>query len=281
MAKSPGASLREYGRGIAGGLLFSLPLLYTMEIWWTGFIASPGRLLVFMGSTFLLLLGYNRYAGLRHAEHFGEVVAESVEEIGLGLLLSGAILWLTSRIGSGMSTREILGKTVVESMIVAIGISVGKTQLAGKDPGDGDTDQGQDGNGREPQFLGQFVLGLCGAALLATNVAPTGEIVVIAIESSALQVLLVLLVSLALGAGVLYYSDFRGSRRWVRRPDHPADVAAGAVMTYAAALITSGFMLWFFGRFSGLATPTILRETVVLALPAVLGASAGRLLLQV
>ncbi|HEX4668040.1 MAG TPA: DUF2391 family protein, partial [Chthoniobacterales bacterium] len=35
---SIGDSLREYARGIAGGLMFSLPLLYTMEVWWTGFI---------------------------------------------------------------------------------------------------------------------------------------------------------------------------------------------------------------------------------------------------
>jgi uncharacterized membrane protein len=79
---------------------------------------------------------------------------------------------------------------------------------------------------------------------------------------------------------VLYYSDFRGARQWVRRPDRPFDVAAGMVMTYAAALAMSAFMLWFFGRFHGLATPTMLRETVVLAFPAAIGASAGRLLLQ-
>src|SRR5687768_4310411 len=33
-------SLREYGRGVAGGLMFSLPLLYTMEVWWAGFNTS-------------------------------------------------------------------------------------------------------------------------------------------------------------------------------------------------------------------------------------------------
>ncbi len=280
MAKSVGASAREYARGMAGGLLFSLPLLYTMELWWTGFLASPPHLLVFMGATFLLLMGYNRYAGMRRAESFRDVIAESVEEIGLGLLLSALVLWLTSRIGSGMSTREILGKTIVESMVVAIGISVGKTQLAGPPSNDGGQDQGQDGQEHEPHFLGQFILALCGATLLATNVAPTEEIVVIALESSALQLLLVLIVSLALGGGVLYYSDFRGSRRWVRHPDRPLEVAAGMVMTYAAAMAMSGFMLWFFGRFHGLATPTMIRETVVLAFPAVLGASAGRLLLQ-
>ncbi|MDQ3135846.1 MAG: TIGR02587 family membrane protein, partial [Acidobacteriota bacterium] len=32
-------SLQEYARGVAGGLLFSLPLLYTMEVWWMGVVA--------------------------------------------------------------------------------------------------------------------------------------------------------------------------------------------------------------------------------------------------
>jgi hypothetical protein len=37
-------SLQEYARGIAGGLLFSLPLIYTMEVWWAGFTSHPMRL---------------------------------------------------------------------------------------------------------------------------------------------------------------------------------------------------------------------------------------------
>jgi len=31
--RSTAESLQEYGRGIAGGLMFSIPLLYTMEVW--------------------------------------------------------------------------------------------------------------------------------------------------------------------------------------------------------------------------------------------------------
>jgi len=50
-------SLREYARGVAGGLLFSLPLLYTMEVWWAGFVAHPWRLALYVAGTFLLLLG--------------------------------------------------------------------------------------------------------------------------------------------------------------------------------------------------------------------------------
>ena len=53
--RSLAESLQEYGRGIAGGLLFSLPLLYTMEVWWAGFIAHPWRLFGAVVVTLVLL----------------------------------------------------------------------------------------------------------------------------------------------------------------------------------------------------------------------------------
>src|SRR5215207_4903510 len=81
-------SLREYGRGVAGGLLFSLPLLYTMEVWWAGFTSHPFRLAAYVAATFALLLGYNYFAGLRRDSCFSEVVIDSVEELGLGILVA-------------------------------------------------------------------------------------------------------------------------------------------------------------------------------------------------
>ena len=66
--------MREYGRGIAGGLMFSLPLLYTMEVWWAGFTLHPGRILGYMACTFVLLFLYNRFAGLRRDADLREVL---------------------------------------------------------------------------------------------------------------------------------------------------------------------------------------------------------------
>ena len=91
MISSVSNSLREYARGLAGGLMFSLPLLYTMEVWWAGIVADPMRLLVYIVTVFLLLLGYNHYAGLHHDRCWSEVVIDSVEEMGLGLLLAAAV----------------------------------------------------------------------------------------------------------------------------------------------------------------------------------------------
>src|SRR5688500_19215294 len=73
-------ALQEYARGVTGGLLFSLPLLYTMEVWWAGFIARPLRLLVYLLAGFLLLFGYNRYAGLREDASWADVAFEAVVE---------------------------------------------------------------------------------------------------------------------------------------------------------------------------------------------------------
>ena len=42
----------------------------------------------------------------------------------------------------------------------------------------------------------------------------------------------------------------------------------------------AALVLWFFGRFEGAAFPAALAYVLVLGLPASLGASAGRLLLQ-
>ncbi|EJF10080.1 hypothetical protein O71_11249 [Pontibacter sp. BAB1700] len=75
-------SLQEYARGIAGGLLFSFPLLFTMEVWWAGFIATPFQLLIMVVVTYLLLLGYNRYAGMRPGASWRSVFIDSVEEMG-------------------------------------------------------------------------------------------------------------------------------------------------------------------------------------------------------
>ena len=99
-------SLREYARGLAGGLMFSLPLLYTMEVWWAGFVAEPMRLVLYVAATFVLLLGYNHYAGLHHDASWQEVVIDSVEEMGLGLILAAGVLFLLGQLGGVLDHRS-------------------------------------------------------------------------------------------------------------------------------------------------------------------------------
>lgn len=274
--RDPVESLREYGRGIAGGMMFSLPLLYTMEVWQSGFMLHPGRILIYAIATFVLLLLYNRFAGLRRDASFVEVIIDSVEELGIGLVLSASVLWLTGRIGGGMDLLEMLGKIVMEAMTVAIGVSVGTAQLGA--PCDGDEGVVQDENVNA--FFPQLALALCGAVLFAANVAPTDEISVIAMESPPGKLLLIALLSILIGSLILQFSDFRGASRYVAR-DTVVHAVRGIVATYAVALAVSAGSLWFFGKLDGEPFSQCLAQTIVLGLPAILGASAGRLLLQV
>lgn len=283
-------SLQEYGRGVAGGLMFSLPLLYTMEVWWAGFTAHPVRLLFYVLATFILLLGYNRYAGLRRDANLLEEMIDSVEEMGVGLLLSALILFLLGRLTMDMQADEIAGRIVIEAMTVAIGVSIGTAQLGGggddegmeASAGDGpkQKDTGVEGaDEQEIHFGGQMLLAACGAVLFAANLAPTEEIVIIAIETSWLKVLGLALLSLLLCALVLHYSEFTGAKEFVRR-DGFSSVLLSTMLTYAVALVSSALILWFFGRFDNVTLYTMITQTIVLGVAAALGASAGRLLLQ-
>lgn len=254
---------------MAGGLLFSLPLLYTMEVWQAGFLIPAHRQLAYLVGTLILLLGYNRYSGLHPDTSFAEVAIDSVEELGIGLVLSVVILLALGRIGPGQQLDEMLGRVVVEALVIAIGVSVGTAQLGDEEPPNRDRPGGPGA---------QIILATCGAVLFAANVAPTEEIVVLGTELPPLQLVGLAVLSMVLGGLILHFSHFRGSRRWSQAGGMPA--LRGIVVTYAVSLVSAALVLWLFGRFDGTGLPGSVGQTVALGVAATLGASAGKLLLQ-
>ena len=254
--------------------MFSLPMLYTMEVWWSGFLMSSLRILLLLGFTVLILLAYNTFAGVRSDETFWGVVIDSVEELGIGLLISTAVLSTLGRIEFGDAPREILGKIVVEAMLVAIGVSIGTAQLGDNDDESGGI-EGEDG---EPQsILSRLSMAACGAVIVVSNIAPTEEIVVLGLECDSRHFLVMVFVSLVLASTALSFSQLMGRSgdgpRWFR-------YGLGTCMTYAVTLMISALILWLFGRFDGRDFQECLDLTVVLALPGSIGASMGSLLLK-
>lgn len=255
--------------------MFSLPLLYTMEVWWTGFVAGPVRLLIYAAVTYVILLGYNHYAGMHDDVCWSEVLIDSVEEMGIGLMVAIVILFLIGRISLDQQLGEIVGKVVVEAMTIAIGTSVGTAQLGLQS----DKKSQRDSFKKEIRFGGQLVIAGCGAMLFAANIAPTEEVVAIATDSSVTQLFLLMGLSLGLAALILYFSEFSGSERFVRRNGFPS-IVLGTVTSYAVSLAVAAAVLWFFGRFDQVALNTAVAEVIVLGVATTLGASAGRLLVQ-
>lgn len=273
-------SLREYGRGLAGGLIFALPLLFTMELWDTAVMTSPEKLGLYLITTFCLLLLYNRYAGLRSDATIAEVVIDSVEELGIGLVLSLVVLFLLGRIGVDNTWPEIINSVVLEGMTLAIGVSVGTAQLGTEEANNaGGMDTDDDEDHIEYHYPAQSAIALCGAVLFAANIAPTDEVGVIARESSVGQLVAIMAFSVLLGFGVLYFAAFRGSKRHL--PDRTWTWMTREIVTaYAAALAASAYILYFFGSLPSASPVHFVSGMIVVALPAMLGASAGRLLLQ-
>jgi putative integral membrane protein (TIGR02587 family) len=271
-------SLKEYARGITGGLLFSFPLLYTMEVWWAGFSATPIQLLTLVIATYLLLLGYNRYAGMRPGVTWRSVMIDSVEEMGIGLVLSFCVLLVLNRIqltDMGMSS-EMMGKVIIEAMAVSIGVSIGTAQL-GADIEEEDNEKLEEE--KSPGRLGMIVLAFCGALLIGGNVAPTEEVVMLAVEAEPVHILLMALASLLLSVVVVYFSDFKGTAAKVS-DDLLFWLTFDTCVSYLVALLASAFTLWFFGRFDNVSFWTAFSQTIVLGVLSSLGASAGRLLIK-
>ena len=265
-------SLREYGRGVLGGLIVSLPLLYTMEVWWAGLVLSPTRLLAGLGGTFALLLLYNRYAGLRPSSSWAEIATDSVEELGIGLVVSALVLWLTGTVGPDTPTVEVAGKVVVEACLVAIGVSVGTAQLGDAAPDDVGMTAEAEGTGRRRSPLAaDLALALCGAVLIGANVAPTDEVMDIAGRVSLAQLGGFVAVGWALSVGaVVADADGRG----------PGAALREGTTCYAVALVASAALLAFFGRLDDVPLLHAAAPVVVLGLPTAIGAGAGRLIVE-
>lgn len=273
-------SLQEYGRGIAGGLLFSFPLLYTMEVWWTGFIASPFQFVLVIVFTFILLMGYNRFAGMHPSASLKDILVDSVEELGIGFLLSFLLLLMLRRIDlQEMSTVEIMGKVVIEAMVISIGVSVGTAQL-GISSGDSEAKEAEGlMKKRQSGLMSLVVLGICGSVLIGGNVAPTEEVLVIGTESAPGHILAMALVSLAMSVLILFFSHFEGTEEKSDKPDL-FTITQQTCVCYIVALSTSALLLWFFGRLDGVSFWTGLAQTVALGVLSSLGTSAGRLLIN-
>lgn len=265
--------LRNYARGICGGLLFSLPMIYTMEIWWAGIQLHPPRQLFYFLACALLLLAFNRLVGLRCDRSMLGVAFDSIEALGLGILVSFTLLALLDRFQTGDTPASILGKTVLEAGLVSIGICVGKAQF-GASP----EEEGMEGEGAEAAdtWHGQGIYAICGAVIVTASVGPTDEIQHLS-DIATWRIFLLALGSLMLGILVLHFSDFINAK--------PAQggvlgIMAGGFQSYFLALAVCTGILYVFGRFDGLDLAPAVNQVVVLGFPGSLGASAGRLLLQ-
>jgi putative integral membrane protein (TIGR02587 family) len=268
----------DLARGIGGGMLFGIPLVYTMEVWWLGGTTRPAHLLVALLITFVPVALLIRSAGFRREQDVRAVDAlmDAVEAVALGVVVAGLLLVVLGEIGPGVPLADTVGKLVYEAAPFAIGVAVARHVLGGAR----DSDDERSARARTPAQATAADLGatLVGALFVAFNVAPTDEIPMLAAAATPPRLLGLVGLSLAASYVIVFvagFGDQPGRRDQAGLFQHPVTETVAA---YVVSLIGALAMLWFFQRLTApVLSSTTFTQVLLLGLPAAVGGAAGRL----
>lgn len=262
------AYARDLGRAFGGALLFSLPLLMTMEMWWAGFTLGGLRLTVFLLVALPLLTGLAYYAGFSASHRgLGHALLDTLVALAVGFLVSALVLVLFNVFDPGAPPGQIAGQLLLQAVAGAMGALLAGRQLSGDGEDVGDEDQAA--------YPGELFLMVAGALFLGLNMAPTEEMVLIAYRMTALHVAALMLGSLLVMHAIVYSVGFAGQEE----SDRPlAAFVHYTLAGYGLVLLTSLYVLWVFGRTGGHGLAEIVDAVVVLSFPGAIGAAAARLL---
>lgn len=261
---------RALSRAFGGALLFSFPLLMTMEMWSLGVAVERWRLLAFLLLALPMLIGLSYYAGFEPTFRLRDEVLDALAAFGVGFLLSAGLLAVFGVLGlEEVSVQNGLGKVALCAVPAAVGALLAGKQLGERGPGAREkADAGP---------LGELFLMAVGAAFLAFNVAPTEEMILIAYQMGPLATLLLMAASIGLLHLFVYQLGFPGETRRREAGGLTRTFVAFTAPGYGVALLVSLYLLWTFGRTDGVAAHEIATMTVVLGFPAAIGAATARL----
>lgn len=273
-------ALRDFARAAGGALIFALPMLMTMELWWLGFTLDRGRLAVLVVSVLPLMVLLSRQIGFEETRRWLDDVLDGLIALFTGALVCSLLLILFGALRLDMPTDEILGKIAIQMVPAGIGALLAKSQFGGE-PGDEEDQSGGGGAAAAPResYGGELFLMAVGALFLGFNVAPTEEMILISFRITPWHAVALVVVSLALMHAFVFAVGFSGGSAI---GPHETGFGAFIRMTlpgYAIALAISLYLLWIFARTDDLTPGGIAMAAVVLGFPAAIGAAAARLIL--
>ena len=261
-------------RAFAGALIFSLPLLMTMEMWALGVHMDDARLALFLMITVPLLIGLSYHAGFEDTFDLKEDAVDAFVAFAVAFLTSTIVLLLLGIIKIGMSPDEIIGKIAIQTVPGSIGALLAQTQL-----GVQRADESEEGEDVPPAYGSELFIMVVGALFLALNLAPTEEMVLIAYKMTEWHALGLILLSLLIMHGFVYAVEFRGGSQRAEHESLSSVFLRFTVVGYTLALLISTFALWSFGELDGTSLRESILIVVVLGFPASIGAAAARLIL--
>jgi len=279
--------LQAVVRGAAGGFLFGVPLLYTVEVWSIGSSTGAWWLLAVLGATLLVAWLLTQVEGFRQtlSLHPLEAVMESVEAVGIGVVCAAVALVLLRRITLDTPLAEALGKLVFEAVPFSVGVALARSTFQGRRDRDRRTTAPLSRHFSSPTLatvrdaLVDLDATLIGTVLIAFSIAPTEEVPLIASSLPSLWLLLIMASSLGLSYAIVFASGFADRSERLQRGLLFSPITE-TLAAYLVALLISVIMLVLFQQLNlNDPWPEWLGNTLVLGLPASIGGAAGRILI--
>jgi putative integral membrane protein (TIGR02587 family) len=286
----------DLARGASGGLLFGIPLIYTMEIWWIGSHTTPVQALTVLAASSIPIYLLNQTSGFRStsAVRVRDAVADTMEAMALAVVLVTIVLILLREITADTPVDVALAKIAYEALPFAIGIAVANHFLTGgrdagdddgapADDADGDGD-GDDGDGRVDDAadrgldatLADLGATAVGAVFVALNIAPTDEIPMLASAMGRTWTIALVGASLLVSYAIVFVAGFARQEQRHSQEGLFQRPATETLASYLVALACAGLMLAVFQRHQG-TWALSLEHVAVLGFPAAIGGAAGRL----
>lgn len=279
------SELADVVRGMAGGFLFGIPLMYTMEVWWIGSYAEPVELLEVLAITYVIVFLLNRTDGFRqqYPDQTPQALMDSVEALAIGIVCVTWMLILLQEITWDTSINEAVGKIVYESIPFAIGVGLARSILKGDRGGNEQEEQNnnQDKSSAPESYnatLADIGATLIGSIFIAFSIAPTDEVPMLAAATTPLWLLAVIGTSLLVSYGIVFAAGLTTQNRRLQQQGLFQHPVSETILSYLLSLTTAAVMLYFFHRLDFSDPWNLwLEQTLLLGLPATIGGAAGRI----
>jgi len=196
----------DLARAFGGAIIFSFPMLMTMEMWWLGFYMNSFRLALFMILAIPMLVGLSFYGGFEDTFSGKDDVQDTFVAYAVGFAACTLMLLLFAIITPGMSADEIIGKVSVQAVAGSIGAMFAQNLLGGAGEGESEGKRKK----RGARYGGQLFLMAVGAVFLSMSLASTEEMVLIAYKMTEWHVVALALVTMLMMHAFVYAVEFRG-----------------------------------------------------------------------
>lgn len=259
-------------RGTCGALVFAVPMLYTMEVWWLAHSTPTWKIILFYLLGYGVCVGLNLFSGFREADTWRDYLEDSATSLGLSSLVAALMLWLVG-VGPWVTpVRSLIMQVMILAVPTAIGFSLARSLLGAKAPSPPRL------KGLQADFA-DFGMTVVGAIFLGLSLAPTEEIMAIAIQVSWVQVLAFATLSVLVSYALIFMADLSGQSNRLAAQGVLQSPWKETLMSYGLSLLVAYVLLWFLGYLvEGISVHQILRMIVILGLPCTIGGAAGRLL---